>query len=152
MSRRGKLIFVCSLFSAACNLFQVQHGRPALAAPANATLQSGTAVRRLDTDGDYASLTASRDRINDAHANSAEPFDADSPEGRLRAGFAPDAVRVMAASKTAGAQLRLQLAGYGYGEQLEPLTNSEITAEIDRITIRKSAIQAWSRAWSMGKP
>src|SRR5262249_44835812 len=118
------------------------------------------AIQRLKTDGGYTSLAAAmaaaRYQIYAAPDKSASPFYANNPGQRLRATFASDGVRVSAASlktdgktdgntseNTNGAELRLQLAGYGYGEQLEPLSNGGLTANAARIEIKKSAITEW---------
>ncbi len=172
MSYRGKSVFVCLLLVAASVWFQAWRGatmqhpleKPATAA---AALQGEAAIQQLKTDGGYASLaaamTAARYQINAAPANSAAPFYANNPGQQLRATFASDEVRVNAASnqtsgKADGAELRLQLAGYGYGEYLEALTTGEITAHGDRIEIEKSALrgrqgpQSTITEWYVNKP
>src|SRR5262249_17999407 len=134
-------------------------------------LRGEAAVQQLKTEGGYASLAAAmmaaRYQIYAAPAKSAPtgqsdaPFYANNPGQRLWATFAPDEVRVNAASnkpdgktdcdtsgKTESAELQLQLAGYGYGEQLEALGKGVLTAHGDRIEIRKSAIGAQSGSQS----
>ncbi len=177
MSHRGKSIFVCLMLVAASVWFQTWRGKTtqypttlatlaSQAAPA-AALQGEAAIQQLKTDGGYdslaAAMAAARYQINAASTlsgNSAAPFYADNPGQQLRATFASDEVRVDAASnqtsgKTEGAELRLQLAGYGYGDQLEPLAAGQLTAHGDRITIRKSAIrnpQSAIEEWYVNKP
>ena len=177
MSYRGKSVFVCLMLVAVCVWFQARRGEsaqrpPALAADKATALQGEAAVRQLKSDGGYASLAAAmaaaRYQINAAPAKSAAPFYANNPGQQLRASFASDEVRVSAASnqtsgktdrktsgKTDGAELRLQLAGYGYGDQLEPLTKGELTAHGDRIEIKKSALRTPQSAiteWYVNKP
>ncbi len=142
-----------------------------------ATLNGEAAIQQLKTDGGYASLAtamaAARYQINAAPAQSSlsgqpgAPFYADNPGQQLRATFASDEVRVSATSKNpdgkesndmGGAELRLQLAGYGYGEPLIAVTAGKITANGDRIAIRKSAIgnqpgpQSAITEWYVNKP
>src|SRR5262249_45452790 len=120
-------------------------------------LQGDAAVRRLNAEGGYASLAAAmvaaRYQIKAVTAQSGQAsqpgpsFYANNPGQRLRATFASDEVRVSAAlHKMDGdpevAELRLKLAGYGYGDQLEPLAAGVLTAEGDRIKIKKPAIRA----------
>src|SRR5262249_40119246 len=150
---------------------QVHLPRPSRAQAA--ALRGEAAVRRLKTDGGYASLAAAmaaaRYQINAASAQSRQavpsgqsgaPYYANNQGQRLHPTFAPDEVRVNATpnkadGKTNGAELRLRLAGYGYGDQLEPLTAGILTAEGDRITIHKSAIrnsQSAIEEWYVNKP
>ncbi|MGH9840105.1 MAG: FG-GAP repeat protein, partial [Blastocatellia bacterium] len=166
-------IAVCALLAAAAAglaQFNQPWPRRAQAEPA-AALHGEAAVRRLKTSGGYASLAAAlaaaRYQINAAPAKSTQsgaPFYANNPGQRLRTTFASDEVRVSAASnqtsgktdgKTDGAELCLQLAGYGYGEQLEPLAAGKLTANGNRIAIAKSAIhnpQSAITEWYVNKP
>jgi hypothetical protein len=144
------------MVASACLFFQArwravgQHS--SVGAAGAAALHGDAALRQLKAEGGYASLAAAmaaaRYQINAAPAlasqpdRSSAPFYANNPGQQLLATFAPNEVRVNA-SKTGGAELRLQLTGYGYGEQLEPLTKGEMTASGDRIEIRKSGITEW---------
>jgi len=169
MSQRGKSVFVCLMLAIAGVCFQAWRGAPAQSAPAPApaTLQGEAALQQLKTNGGYASLaaamTAARYRINAAPAqpgNAVAPFYANNPGQQLRASFAPAEVRVNAApnktdAKTGGAELRLQLVGYGYGDKLTAVAPGALTAQGDRITIRKSSIlnpQSAIEEWYVNKP
>jgi len=166
-ARRRHWLAAGVLFVAAASLAQFfyQPWQPRRAARAQAAaLQGEAAVRRLKTDGGYASLAAAlaaaRYQINAAPAQSAALYYANNPGQQLRVTFASDEVRVSAASnktddKADGAELRLRLAGFGYGEQIEPLTKGEITANGARIAIAKSAIrnpQSAIEEWYVNKP
>ena len=171
-ARKLRWIAVCTLLAmAAAGLAQFNHlwPRRAQAEPA-AALQGEAALRRLKTDGGYASLAAAlaaaRYQIYTAPAKSTQSgasFYANNPGQQLRATFARDEVRVSAASnklgklggKTDGAELRLRLTGFGYGDQLEPLAAGILTAHGDRIEIKKAAIcnpQSAITEWYVNKP
>ncbi len=167
-ARNLRWLAVCALLAAA-GLAQFNPRR----APAGpAMLHGEAAVQQLKTEGGYASLSAAlsaaRYQINAAPAQATQsgqsgaPYYANNPGQQLRATFAPDEVRVSAASKsnkpdgrpdgkpddktegkTDGVELRLRLTGYGYGEQLTAVTAGETTVNGDRIAIRKSAIEEW---------
>src|SRR5262245_38411178 len=155
--RRRCWLAVCVLFVAAASLAEVNQLRqpgPQLARAEQAAALAGEdAVRQLKSDGGYASLAtalaAARYQINAVPAKSTRSgalFYADNPGQRLRATFASDEVRVSVHSnkadgKTEGGELRLELAGYGYGEQIEPLTPGALSANGNRIEITKSAIR-----------
>ncbi len=166
MSQRGKSVFVCFMLAIAGVCFQVWRSAAVQSAPA-AALSGEAALQQLKTNGGYASLaaamTAARYQINATPTkpgNSGAPFYANNPSQQLRASFAPAEVRVNAApnktdAKTGAAELRLQLAGYGYGDQFEPLAAGKLTVNGDRITIRKSAIrnpQSAIEEWYVNKP
>ncbi len=176
MSYPGKSVFVCLLLVVACVCLQAHWGEPARR-PLDKMeeLHGEAAIRQLKTDGGYASLAAAmaaaRYQINAAPTNasrSGAPFYANNPGQQLRATFASDEVCVSDASsntpdkassktdgKAGGTELRLQLAGYGYGDHLEPLAKGVLTANGDRITIRKSTIrhpQSAIEEWYVNKP
>src|SRR5262245_38748501 len=173
--RKLRRLAVCALLAAA-SLPQF-NSRRAQVGPV-AAARSEAAIRRLKTDGGYATLAAAlaagRHHVfappprHPPPGPSDAPYYANNPGQRLRTTFAPDEVRVSAASNkpsvdasgkisdgTGGAELRLRLAGAGYGEQLEPLMPGVLTANGDRIEIKKTAIrnpQSAITEWYVNKP
>jgi len=159
-------IAVCALLAAAW-AGPAQFNPRRAQAEQSPTLHGEAAVRQLKTDGSYSSLAAAmaaaRYQINAAPAKfapSGAPYFANNPGQQLRAAFASNEVRVSVASnqtpgKTDGAELRLQLAGYGYGDQLTAVTAGELTTEGNRIAITKSSIrnpQSAIEEWYVNKP
>ncbi len=154
--RNYKLQFIIGgLLIGACLLaFLASHG----AAPAQAgnTLHGAAAVEQLKQDGSYAALaeaiSATRYQVNQQDG----AWRAANPAQRLNAQFTPAQVRI---AETAAAkpqwQFGVKLSGYGYGAELSPVSEGEITSNGNRVEIRKAQIsnsKSEITEWYVNKP
>jgi hypothetical protein len=147
IDRRLVNVMICAPTLALTLAFFVGHAEKQPAAPGS--LSGTAALQSLKENGQYdslaAALSAARYQINAASTSHSGPFYAKNPSQQLRAEFTSSEISVTTTvqAKVSGAELRLKLVGYGYGEQVEPVMAGELTVAGNRIAIHHSAIEEW---------
>jgi uncharacterized delta-60 repeat protein len=139
-------LLVCAIAS------QVGLECPAFAeAPPSEVLRGEAAVARLRDEGVYDALVATmtRDsygihRVDDGRmSNARAEYEALNPARAMQAAFTPSGVRVHSDGDRKW-QLGLELKTVGYGQDLQSVTAGAVTAEDDRLEIRKHTV--WRRS------
>ncbi|MBI3426641.1 MAG: putative Ig domain-containing protein, partial [Acidobacteria bacterium] len=107
----------------------------------NNTLHGAAAVEQLKQDGSYDSLNAALNATRYQVNQTGSAWRAENPAQRLRAQFTPTEVRMTETQSSKPQwQFGMRLSGYGYGDQLAPVSAGTLTSNGSRVEIRKTQI------------
>jgi hypothetical protein len=130
------------LLMSAC-LLALLRGQNVPALPSNVA-HGAAAIEQLKKDGSYTSLATALNAARYQVQTEDQTWRAENPVQQLSAHFTPAQVRI---AETAAVkpqwQFGMKLSGYGYGNELTPVSEGNISSDGNRVEIRKGAITEW---------
>ncbi len=159
---RYRLFTLVLLLSAVClltpRLRQVTHLATQSPNVEAAALHSAAAVEQLKKDGSYSSLAAAMNaaRYQLSPGTGRNTWRASNPAQQFAANFSREGMRIaQTESARTDWQFGMELVGYGYGAQVEPVGEGKMAANGNRIEILKSQIsnpESEITEWYVNKP